>query len=1122
MMKRILMIILLSFCCFLLTAQAKPIDGETAARVAANFAAELHQSKHDALQTNGAVQMLGTSENIFGSAGIASTGTPSYYIFALNPGWCVVSGDDNAKPVLAYSVENNFSISGIPENAKYWFDLYNKEISSVASADTARVSACSDEWVRYISGDNPGGKIQAVVEPLIQTHWNQDDPYNLACPSYGGNKSYTGCVATAMAQIMKYWNYPVQGTGYKSYTTKTHGTELSSDFAIHTYKWDQMIDDYENNSATATQKIAVAQLMYDCGVALSMNYDTCGSGAYSDSISQALKEYFAYDPGCEWKFRIRDYYNDDAGWISMLKNELNNKRPMEYSGNPEDYSSGHSFVCDGYDNADYFHFNFGWGGSCDEFYSILNIVPETGGIGAGERNYSYLQAATIGIKKPDSVSAVLAVSDSFALSNSPYVNGKIMLKVNFTNIGTETFTGDVYFRLYTTADDEGYVHYVKDLGSMSVDSMPAGFHFSQCQNFASDDLFGVKPGDYTVLVFYKYNQVAEPTRCRAYNNEERFSYLPVHISGCSYGSELEYYAEPSVTPRYVYRGRNLIYNVPAVKNISDELFSGTLYAIAFQEGEDGFTLLDSIPNVEIRAGWYQYLNRAFSINTSNLPEGDYYIMTYCHNFLNDSARYLNSGDYTAAVPFTVIEPPVEPDRFEPNNSYETAYNFSDNNGHFDATIHTGDEDYYRIPLDSAKTYKISIRAYDGYNDKDNYTCDVAFDVTYDNVPYWDYGHDSEYDTTITNSGSIILRVKPYYDDGTGSYRMEITTEEVSLVQPDEYEPNNTWETAYVIPYNEVINIDATIHEINSDSSDEDYYRINLDKNKKYKFDFSFLDRYSDVGDYSAAADWEIYINNTLCYYSFWYEQQLPDSIISNADYIVIYVKNRVSEGDYVSPFGSYNIGIKLKELNSLSADKYEPNNTFEESAVIAASGSLITIEANINEASDVDYYKINFPKSANYQITAQCLCNNAVQTANVQYRFFIDGEWSQYYYASDAPEFTFENGGPLYVNVKPKNSDNTGTYKLYVVYTVKSGVEEVSSSPFSLITDEASQTAQIVSPDGKIPEKIILYDVTGHAVDLSSGADNSMIDISGLAAGKYFVEIYFQKKKYLLNFVKSW
>lgn len=137
-MKKLLTIILLSFCCIVGTAPAKPVSRETAARVAENFAAELHQSKHDALQTNGAEQMLGTSENIFGSAGIASTGTPSYYIFALNPGWCVVSGDDNAKPVLAYSVENNFSISGIPENAKYWFDLYNKEISSVASADTVR------------------------------------------------------------------------------------------------------------------------------------------------------------------------------------------------------------------------------------------------------------------------------------------------------------------------------------------------------------------------------------------------------------------------------------------------------------------------------------------------------------------------------------------------------------------------------------------------------------------------------------------------------------------------------------------------------------------------------------------------------------------------------------------------------------------------------------------------------------------------------------------------------------------------------------------------------------------------------------------------------------------------
>lgn len=202
-----------------------------------------------------------------------------------------------------------------------------------------------------------------------------------------------------MAQIMKYWNYPTQGNGTQTYTHETYGQQTAN-FGSTTYDWNNMLNTY-SNSATQAQKNAVATLMYHCGVAVMMDYgvsSTGGSGAVTVGSSNgtaeyALKTYFLYKNtlnGC----RRSDY--TDQTWKNMLTTDLDASRPVIYTGRGE--GGGHCFICDGYNNSDQFHFNWGWGGYCDGFYAINSLEPGTGGIGSGNGTYNESQSAIFGIE----------------------------------------------------------------------------------------------------------------------------------------------------------------------------------------------------------------------------------------------------------------------------------------------------------------------------------------------------------------------------------------------------------------------------------------------------------------------------------------------------------------------------------------------------------------------------------------------------------------------------------------------------------------------------------------------------------------------------------------------------
>ena len=323
-----------------------------------------------------------------------TAGFANLYIFNGEPGFVVMAADDRVKPILGYSLTNTFVAEGMPENVRGWLQGYSDQIQDVINLNLDGDKSAQQEWQDLKEGKALKDDPVVVVGPLLTTQWDQDSPYNNLCPTdaggYGGH-ALTGCVATAMAQVMKYWNYPSSGIGSHSYDHATYGTQ-SANFGTTTYDWDNMTNTYGGLSSAAEQW-AVATLMYHCGVSVDMDYGPLVSGATTAYVADALKTYFNYSSVVHHESRSGK--TDDA-WITLLKADLNLNRPIQYHGSGS--GGGHSFVCDGYRSDNYFHFNWGWSGNCDAYYLVNNLNPGPGGSGSGSYGiYNDNQGAILGV-----------------------------------------------------------------------------------------------------------------------------------------------------------------------------------------------------------------------------------------------------------------------------------------------------------------------------------------------------------------------------------------------------------------------------------------------------------------------------------------------------------------------------------------------------------------------------------------------------------------------------------------------------------------------------------------------------------------------------------------------------
>lgn len=385
----------------------------------------------------------------------SSDSQSKYFVFENEAGgFVIVAGDDVAYPILGYSNDANINASNIPSSVKAWLDSYALEIQTAVDSGAVQSEEVMTAWNNIESYSNAA----VIVSPLILTRWNQTPYYNDLCPmdNNRNERTVTGCVATAMAQVLKYWEYPVTGNGSYSYS-HTHG-EQSADFANTTYDWNNMPLELSASSSDI-QKTAVAQLMYHCGVSVEMDYgvaSTGGSGAFTISsrsnsthcAEYALREYWGYKPTLQGL--QKDKYKDEE-WKKMLKDDLKAGRPIIYSGFGD---GGHCFVCDGYNEDDYFHFNWGWGGLYDGYFKLNALAPGTGGTGSGGGSYNNDQQAIFGLEPLLSLdsddsdkSLQLASTISISSSEIAYKEG-FSVSASVKNTGSANFTGELGLALY--------------------------------------------------------------------------------------------------------------------------------------------------------------------------------------------------------------------------------------------------------------------------------------------------------------------------------------------------------------------------------------------------------------------------------------------------------------------------------------------------------------------------------------------------------------------------------------------------------------------------------------------------------------------------------------------------
>ena len=370
-----------------------------------------------------------------------SAGAEAFYVFSLSEtGYVIVSGDDQMKPVLGYSAAGAFRTQDMPENMRAWLQFYAKEFEYSKTLS-------GQSQVTYISTRSSEVYPETIAPLLGDIKWNQDEPFNDKCPKVNGVTTYTGCVATAMAQVMKYHNYPAKGKSSYSYVSETNKLSSTVDFSTKTFLWDQMLPSYQSGYSKANAD-AVADLMFCCGVSVSMDYGTDASGAADLFVPDAMSDYFGYDSNI--RYYMRDYVKPSE-WINTLKKELSEQRPVIYGGLDES-EVGHEFVVDGYDKGGLFHINWGWSGANNGYFEITALNPAAPGIGGGNGGYNVWQSMITGIQKPTSTTSYVS---SFLMPSSITVDKKTLMgKTSFKltvpaiyNYGG-TFSGKLQAVLY--------------------------------------------------------------------------------------------------------------------------------------------------------------------------------------------------------------------------------------------------------------------------------------------------------------------------------------------------------------------------------------------------------------------------------------------------------------------------------------------------------------------------------------------------------------------------------------------------------------------------------------------------------------------------------------------------
>lgn len=490
------------------------------------------------------------SKSVASSRAQTSGKPDAFYVFNAdnNGGFVIVSGDDRTTEILGYSKTENLDMDRLPENLKGWLEGYVRQIEALGTL----VKPAQSQKAK-----TRGTVSRPAIEPMIQTKWNQGTPYKLMCPDYKGrdwrddgfatddegvynvnNICVTGCVATAMAQILYYWKYPEYPNicpALDGYITRTNNWLMKA-LPETTFDWDAMKLSYSKNETTGASVSAIATLMRYCGQSVVMNYTIGESGStVSPSI---LINVFGYNKN------IRKLYRDaytTSQWEYIIYAELAAKRPVLYSGQAN--AGGHQFIVDGYDGNGLFHMNWGWGGMHDEDYFVLSLADPYGqGVVGSATNsaFQFDQNALIGVKPGNNEEALIPQIESriSAMTTRDYT--RTDAAADFIDV---QFDGDFYAH-YSIASSEalnvqvgwalcqnGEIKNVVSSKSYSFDAGITidGFNTNTVSTFGA----GLALGKYEVCQVYRYTDGAAWSLCGPYwkvNKNNQTSFLVADVT----------------------------------------------------------------------------------------------------------------------------------------------------------------------------------------------------------------------------------------------------------------------------------------------------------------------------------------------------------------------------------------------------------------------------------------------------------------------------------------------------------------------------------------------------------------------------------------------------------------
>jgi hypothetical protein len=711
----------------------------------------------------------------------SGTDVAYFYIFSSKNSFVLVSADDAVIPVIGYGTEGPFIATNISRNITGFFEDYNKQIDYVIKNNVAATSEIADSWGNLIN--NTAKKDAArttVVSALLSTTWDQSPYYNDDCPYDVGASTncVTGCVATATAQVMKFWGWPAHGVGLHSYSTSSYGT-LSADFGSSTYSWSSM------PNAVTSPNAAVAKLMSDVGISVSMDYSPTESSAYVISSSTgtppycaeyALKTYFNYDPSLHGEARAS---YTDATWISMLKTDLDAGHPIIYAGVGS--AGGHCFVFDGYDGSSNFHVNWGWSGTDNGYFAIDALNPTSLGTGGGAGGFNSDQAAVLGVK-PNTTS----IASSASIELYDYVNlsastinydNSFTVSTNFENTGTTTFVGD----FCAAAFDATTLDFITFIDSAMGETLPVGDVFTSDLTFSTTGLLSMLPGSYVIGVYYR------PTG----GSWAAVSSTSTYTNGASLDvvnhNYLELSAAITPTPTTFVEGSAASATLN-VTNYGSSTFTGSLDLSLYNMDGSFNSTIQTMTGLTLAVGYTYTSALTFSTSSITAAPGTYYLAL---EFNDGTGWYLAGADYFEnPITINVVAPPPSPDVYEVNNTAGTAYNLSSTLSWSGDVAHTStpgsnfhvttDQDYYKVVLPSGYNYSITARVNDILSTDDglHYTTDAVWSYSTDGGATWSSVYTDVMPGTIglggLSGGTVIFHVSPAFAGDIGTYLLKLS------------------------------------------------------------------------------------------------------------------------------------------------------------------------------------------------------------------------------------------------------------------------------------------------------------------------------------------------------------